>query len=57
MAGDVIKSLNGHATPTVDDLTSIASELKPGTTVELGIETQSGKHKTLHLMLGTFPGG
>ena len=57
VAGDVIKSLNGHATPTVDDLTSIASELKPGTTVELGIETQSGQHKTLHLVLGTFPGG
>jgi putative serine protease PepD len=54
--GDVIKSLNGVSTPTVDDLTSVASELKPGTTVQLGIVTQSGQHKTVHLTLGTFPG-
>ena len=56
VAGDVIKSLNGQSTPTVDDLTSVASELKPGTTVELAIETQSGQHKTVHLTLGEFPG-
>ena len=54
--GDVIRSMNGHATPTVDDLTSVASELKPGTTVSLRIVTQNGKHATLHLTLGTFPG-
>jgi len=56
VAGDVIKSLNGHATLTVDDLTSVASELKPGTTVTLGILTQRGKHETVHMTLGTFPG-
>jgi putative serine protease PepD len=56
VAGDVIKSLNGRSTLTVDDLTSVASELKPGTTVEVGIVTQRGQHKTLHLTLGTFPG-
>jgi putative serine protease PepD len=55
--GDVIKSLNGHATSTVDDLTSVASELKPGTTVSLAVVTQRGQHKTLRLTLGTFPGG
>jgi putative serine protease PepD len=54
--GDVIKSLNGKATPTVDDLTSVASELRPGTRVSLAIVTQHGKHETLHLTLGTFPG-
>jgi putative serine protease PepD len=54
--GDVIVTLNGHRTPTVDDLTSVASELKPGTRVALGIATQSGKHETVHLTLGTFPG-
>jgi len=56
VAGDVIKSVNGHGTPTVDDLTSAASELKPGTRVSLAIVTQHGKHETLHLTLGTFPG-
>jgi putative serine protease PepD len=55
-AGDVIISLNGHATPTVDALTSVASELKPGTTVQLRIVTQSGEHKSLRPTLGTFPG-
>ena len=55
--GDVIQSVNGQSTATVDDLTSVVSELKPGTTVKLGIETQHGEHKTVHLKLGEFPGG
>ena len=56
VSGDLITSVNGRRTPTVDDLTSVVSELKPGTTVALGIVTQKGAHKTLHLTLGTFPG-
>jgi putative serine protease PepD len=56
-SGDVITSVNGRQTPTIDDLTSRVSELKPGTTVTLGIVTQNGAHKTLHLTLGEFPGG
>jgi S1-C subfamily serine protease len=55
-SGDVIVTLNGRQTATVDDLTSVASELKPGTKVALGVVTQSGKHETVHLTLGTFPG-
>jgi len=55
-SGDLIVTLNGQGTPTVDDLTSVASELKPGDMVTLGIVTQQGAHKTLHLRLGTFPG-
>jgi putative serine protease PepD len=54
--GDVITSVNGKKTATVDDLTSVVSELKPGTTVSLEVVTQRGAHKTLHLRLGTFPG-
>ena len=54
--GDVIVSLNGHQTPTINDLTSAASELKPGTTVTVGIQTQGGDHKTVQLRLGEFPG-
>ena len=56
VSGDVITSVNGHQTPTIDDLTSVVSELKPETTVALEVETQQGAHKTLHLKLGTFPG-
>src|SRR5436309_1257095 len=54
-AGDVIRSVNGQSTATVDDFTSVVSELKPGTTVALAIDTQRGKRKTLHLKLGEFP--
>jgi S1-C subfamily serine protease len=54
--GDVITSVNGHPTATVDDLTSVVSEIKPGTTVRLQVVTQSGKHATVHLTLGEFPG-
>jgi S1-C subfamily serine protease len=54
--GDLITSVNGHATPTINDLTSVVSELKPGTTVSVGIVTQHGAHKTLRLTLGKFPG-
>ncbi len=56
VSGDVISSVNGHDTATVNDLTSVASELKPGTTISLGIVTKHGAHKTLHLTLGEFPG-
>jgi putative serine protease PepD len=56
VSGDVITSVNGQQTATVDDLTSVVSELKPGTTVTLQVATQQGAHKTLHLTLGTFPG-
>ena len=55
--GDVITSVNGRPTRTVDDLTSVVAELKPGTTVSLGIDTQHGDHKTVRLKLGEFPGG
>jgi S1-C subfamily serine protease len=48
--------VNGQATATVDDLTSAVSEIKPGQTVRLEIVTQSGKHETVHLTLGEFPG-
>jgi putative serine protease PepD len=56
VSGDVITSVNSSRTATVDDFTSVVSELKPGTTVTLAVTTQNGAHKTLHLTLGTFPG-
>jgi S1-C subfamily serine protease len=54
--GDVITSVNGHQTATVNDLTSVVSKLKPGTTVTLVVVKQDGSHQTHHLTLGTFPG-
>ncbi len=55
-SGDVIVSVNGRPTPTVDVLTSVVSELKPGTTVSLGVVTRTGSHERVRLTLGTFPG-
>jgi putative serine protease PepD len=55
--GDVIVSVNGQSTATVDEFTSVVSELRPGKTVALAIDTQRGKRKTVHLKLGEFPGG
>jgi putative serine protease PepD len=54
--GDLITAVNRHQTPTIDDLTSAVSELKPGRTVTVEVVTQRGAHKTLSLTLGTFPG-
>ncbi len=54
--GDVITEVDGKSTLTVDQLTSVVSELKPGQQVEVGLETQSGKAKSVHVTLGTFPG-
>jgi S1-C subfamily serine protease len=56
VSGDVITSVNGSRTANVDDFTSVVSELRPRTTVTLGITTQQGVHKTVHLTLATFPG-
>jgi S1-C subfamily serine protease len=56
VSGDLITSVNDHPTPSVNELTSVVSELKPGTTIKLAVVTQHGAHKTLHLTLGEFPG-
>jgi putative serine protease PepD len=55
--GDVIQEIGGHPTTSIDQLTSVVSELKPGTTVEVGIETQTGKHKSVRVKLASYPGG
>ena len=56
VANDLITSVAGKRTPTIDDLTSALSEIKPRTTVTVGVVTQGGAHKTLHLTAGQYPG-
>src|SRR6478609_5522383 len=56
VANDLITSVNGTKTPTLDDLTSALSEIKPRRTVAVDVVTQSGAHKTLHLTVGQYPG-
>jgi S1-C subfamily serine protease len=55
-ANDLITAVNGTKTPTIDQLTSALSEIKPGKTVPIDVVTQGGAHKTLHVTLETFPG-
>jgi putative serine protease PepD len=55
--GDVIVSVAGKPTPTVDALSAVLATLKPGKTVEVVVRRQSGAKATLHVTLGTLPGG
>jgi len=54
--GDVITSVAGQATPTLDQLTSVLAELKPGQTVAVRVTRQNGSAATLHVTLDTYPG-
>ncbi|HET7568940.1 MAG TPA: trypsin-like peptidase domain-containing protein [Gaiellaceae bacterium] len=57
MPGMVIVSVAGQATPTLDALTSELAKLKPDRTVPVVVVRQDGGRTTLHVSLGTFPGG
>ena len=54
--GDLIVSVDRHATPTAAVLSAVLAELKPGHNVPVGVSTQGGTKKTLHVTLGTYPG-
>ena len=56
-AGEVILSIGGRSTPTLDALTAVLARLRPGKTVPVGVLRQSGTRKTVRLTLGTYPGG
>jgi putative serine protease PepD len=56
-AGVVIISVAGRPTPTLDALTSVLAQLKPGRTVAVVVLRQDGSRKTLHVRLGTYSGG
>ncbi len=55
--GDVITSVAGRPTPTLDDLTSVLATQRPGRTVAVKIVRQNGSRATLQVTLGTYPGG
>jgi putative serine protease PepD len=55
--GDVIVSVAGKPTPTTDELSAVLATLKPGKTVPVVVRHQNGKKTTLHVKLGTYPGG
>jgi S1-C subfamily serine protease len=56
-AGDVIVSVAGKATPSVNDLSLVLATLKPGQTVKVVVVDADGNRTTLDVKLGQYPGG
>jgi putative serine protease PepD len=54
--GEVILSVDGHQTPTLDALTTVLSQLTPGKQVPVEVLLQNGGRKTLQVTLGSYPG-
>jgi putative serine protease PepD len=55
-AGDVIVSMDGHATSTINVPSSVLAGLKPGQEVSVVVKNQDGRKATLQVTLGTYPG-
>ncbi|MGZ4418219.1 MAG: PDZ domain-containing protein, partial [Gaiellaceae bacterium] len=55
-AGELIISVAGQPTPTLDALTSMLAELKPGEVVAVTVLRQDRTKVTLHVTLGSYPG-
>jgi putative serine protease PepD len=55
--GDVIVAVAGQPTPTLDDLSSVLAKQRPGNTVAVTVVRQDGSRATLHVKLGSYPGG
>jgi S1-C subfamily serine protease len=54
--GDLILSVNGTPTPTINVLSAELAELKPGETVAVVVERADGNKAMLRVVLGTYPG-
>src|SRR6266550_3677368 len=52
-AGDVIVSVDGRATSTINVLSSVMAGLKPGQQVSVVVKHQDGRRATLQVTLGT----
>jgi S1-C subfamily serine protease len=55
-AGDVIVSVDGRGTSTINVLSSVMAGLKPGQRVSVVVKHQDGRKATLQVTLGTYPG-
>jgi putative serine protease PepD len=55
-AGDVIVSVDGHRTSTVNVLSSVLAKLKPAQPVSVVVRHQDGRKAALQVTLGTYPG-
>ena len=52
---DVITSIDGKATPSVQDLTDALANLSPGQTVRLGVKEPDGTRITISVVLASLP--
>lgn len=55
-ANEVIASINGKPTPTVDDLSAVLAALKPGQTARVELVSSDGTKHTAVVILGQLPG-
>ena len=56
VAGDLILSINGTATPTTDSLSQYLITLKPGDLAKVELQHADGTKSTLNVTLGQLPG-
>ncbi len=53
--GDFVMTAGGKPVSAASDLTDLLASMQPGQTLDLGIETQSGSHRTIQVTLGEYP--
>ena len=53
---EVIASVAGKPTPTVDDLSAVLAGLKPGQATKVELVTPEGAKRTVSVTLGQLPG-
>jgi putative serine protease PepD len=56
VAGDLIISVDGQATPTSDSLSQVLITLSPGKVTSVVVQHADGTKSTLSLTLGQLPG-
>jgi S1-C subfamily serine protease len=56
VAGDLILSINGTATPTTDSLSQYLITLKPGDLAKVELQHADGTKSTINVTLGQLPG-
>jgi S1-C subfamily serine protease len=56
VAGDMITSIKGQAVRILDAIALAIADLKPGTTIAVGIRSPQGAKSTVTVTLGQYPG-
>jgi S1-C subfamily serine protease len=54
--GDLIASINGQATPSMEAFSEVLATLSPGQTIPVGVNHLDGSHSTVNVTLGELDG-